>query len=387
MSISKPMKQLQLKVRSFFVKHKKGLISCGFFLAFTTLFIILYTVSRYFPKFVYKYYTTGLFKIVTFVPKLITKYLPFVFSELLLVVFLLVIFFFTGRTIYKVIIAVKKKFPDKSTFVLHYFAVIFKIVCVLISLFILLGAFNYNSMPVADIMGYEITKTDTKVLTELCNYLKEKTADSYIEDKQINRDVILDEVTEAYDTASQKYTFLKKHIGFTNPPKAASMSTAMCYLQISGIYPYLVPESIVNGRTPVTSLPHTACHEIAHQLGFAREDEANYIAYLVCINSDMPIFVYSGYYEAFSYAMNTLYRYDYEAWFEIYKTIPEGIIEDMKNENEFWNSFKTPNDFVSNISSAVNDAYLNANNVPDGIHSYGRMVDLLIADYIKNNQP
>ena len=252
MSISKPMKQLQLKVRSFFVKHKKGLISCGFFLAFTTLFIILYTVSRYFPKFVYKYYTTGLFKIVTFVPKLITKYLPFVFSELLLVVFLLVIFFFTGRTIYKVIIAVKKKFPDKSTFVLHYFAVIFKIVCVLISLFILLGAFNYNSMPVADIMGYEITKTDTKVLTELCNYLKEKTADSYIEDKQINRDVILDEVTEAYDTASQKYTFLKKHIGFTNPPKAASMSTAMCYLQISGIYPYLVPESIVNGRSSKT---------------------------------------------------------------------------------------------------------------------------------------
>ena len=53
----------------------------------------------------------------------------------------------------------------------------------------------------------------------------------------------------------------------------------------------------------------------------------------------------------------------------------------MKKSSDFWDSFSTPNNILGNLSENVNDAYLTANNVADGTHSYGRVVDLLLAHY------
>ena len=120
---------------------------------------------------------------------------------------------------------------------------------------------------------------------------------------------------------------------------------------------------------------------MAHQRGFAREDEANYIAYLAAISNPDPVFVYSGYYTAFVYAMNALYADDPAAWEEVAAATEEGIFADMRYANQFWSRFETPNDIVANLSQEVNDTYLQANRVEDGVKSYGRVVDLLLAEY------
>jgi hypothetical protein len=155
----------------------------------------------------------------------------------------------------------------------------------------------------------------------------------------------------------------------------------MCYLQISGIYPYISPEAVVNIKTPVSELPHTICHEMAHQRGIAREDEANYVGYLAAVNNPDPLFQYSGYSQALSYCLSALYRASSTAYDQIRPRINVGILRDMSIAGNFWRSFEQKNELPAKISTAVNDTYLQIQNIPDGTRSYGRMVDLLLAEF------
>lgn len=364
---------------------KKPLVQHALFVVPTILLLILYFVSRFFPGAVHKVYTTGLFKILTYLPKVLTKGWRYSFAEVALFIFVLFFLIYTISTIVKTIIALVKKHDKPFHRLATYGSFIVKTVCVLLSVFILFGAFNYNSLPLADVAGYEIREYDTKTLGELCLLLEDKASENYIENSDAELFDLIDESLKSYENARKNHAFFDGYAEFLTAPKPAFASIAMCYLQISGIYPYLLPESVVNKKAPMATLPHTMCHELAHQMGFAREDEANFVAFVACTSSEMPEFIYSGYYSAFVYSMNALHSYDYELWLEIYESTDPRIINDMKEASEFWDSFTTPNDVLANLSENVNDAYLNANNVSDGTRSYGRVVDLLLAYYFGNN--
>ena len=51
----------------------------------------------------------------------------------------------------------------------------------------------------------------------------------------------------------------------------------------------------------ITNMPFTICHELAHLKGYIYEDEANFIAFMACINSDNLFFQYSGYLNVLNY--------------------------------------------------------------------------------------
>ena len=109
-----------------------------------------------------------------------------------------------------------------------------------------------------------------------------------------------------------------------------------------------------------------------------REDEANFISYLGCINSGFDDFAYSGTMLALVYSMNTLYLEDREAYKNLYGLYSEDVKSDLKYSSNYWSQFDTK---VAEVSSKVNDSYLRANNQKDGVKSYGRMVDLLLSYY------
>lgn len=364
---------------------KKSIVRHALFIVPTVLLLVLYIISRFFPGAVHKAYTTGFFKIITYLPKVLVKGWRYSFAEVAFIIFIVFFLIYTISTIVKTIIALVKKQDKPFTRLAKYGWFIERTVCILLSVFILFGAFNYNSLPLAQIAGYEMREYDTETLGELCLLLEEKASENYVENSEADIFTLADESLKAYENAREKYSFFDGYTQFLSSPKLAFTSIVMCYLQISGIYPYLLPESVINTKVPMATLPHTMCHELAHQMGFAREDEANYVAFVAATSSDMPEFIYSGYYSAFVYSMNALYSYDYELWLEIYESADPRIINDMKEAGEFWESFKTPNDLLANLSENVNDAYLNANNVSDGTHSYGRVVDLLLAHYFGNN--
>jgi hypothetical protein len=152
----------------------------------------------------------------------------------------------------------------------------------------------------------------------------------------------------------------------------------MSYTGITGVYFPFTGEANVNVSVPDSDIPATSCHEMAHQRGFAREDEANYIAYLTCKMHPDVDFQYSGTLLALIETTNALYNQDPSAFKELRSKYSDGLIRDLGAINEYWEHYEGP---VNEVSNKINDAYLKANNQSDGVQSYGRMVDLLLAEY------
>ncbi len=116
---------------------------------------------------------------------------------------------------------------------------------------------------------------------------------------------------------------------------------------------------------------------MAHQRGFAREDEANYIAYLTSTYHPHKDFQYSGTLLALIHSMNAMYRYDKEKHSKLKSEYGAGLTRDLINMNNYWKKFEGS---IERASTKMNDMYLKSNMQQDGVHSYGRMVDLLLAE-------
>ena len=106
------------------------------------------------------------------------------------------------------------------------------------------------------------------------------------------------------------------------------------------------------------------------------EAESNFIAYLACSESEDDYFRYSGNCLALLYSMNALYSANYELWYELRIQYPDYISADMAAQNEYVRAHDTK---VAEVSDKVNDTYLKLNDQQDGVRSYGKMVDLLLA--------
>jgi hypothetical protein len=160
-------------------------------------------------------------------------------------------------------------------------------------------------------------------------------------------------------------------------PKPLLLSRLVSYTGITGVYGPFTGEANVNIDSPAPLLPAAVCHEMSHQRGFAREDEANFIAYLTCIQNPDPDFQYSGKLMALLHAMNALYRSDPQSYEEVRSLYRPGIQRDIDEVVRYSQSHQGP---LEEHAQRVNDLYLKANNQRDGVDSYGRVVDLLLAE-------
>ncbi|MEG1621552.1 MAG: DUF3810 family protein, partial [Oscillospiraceae bacterium] len=72
----------------------------------------------------------------------------------------------------------------------------------------------------------------------------------------------------------------------------------------------------------------------------------------------------------------------YDMFLDNYYKYSDEVKRDFQIYSQYWKKYEGP---VAEISNKVNDTYLKMNSQNDGVKSYGRMVDLLIADYKKRN--
>ena len=112
-----------------------------------------------------------------------------------------------------------------------------------------------------------------------------------------------------------------------------------------------------------------------------REDEANYLAYLACMVSEDPLVRYSGTMLALIYAGNALAGQDMELYGELWSMYHPGMVRDFADNSAYWDQYEDT--VISETADKVNDVYLKANEQEDGVKSYGRVVDLLLAEYRK----
>lgn len=167
-------------------------------------------------------------------------------------------------------------------------------------------------------------------------------------------------------------------LGWINArPKPVLFSLGLSYTGITGIYIPFTGESNVNILNPSFEIPMTAAHEMAHQKGFSREDEANYIALWVCMQDADPYVRYSGYTCAFRYVANSLYRADQELYRELMAQLDPRIRKEFSYYNAWWRQFEGK---VEEVSTQINNAYLQASGSP-GVISYGLVTRLLVGEY------
>ena len=186
---------------------------------------------------------------------------------------------------------------------------------------------------------------------------------------------------EAMEKLAEAFSSLK---GYYPMPKKVAVSEILSYQGLTGVYSPFTIEANYNGDMTPYNIPFTACHELSHLRGFMEEKEANFIAFLACIGSDRTDFQYSGYLSGWTYCMNALYRADPEAWQETRSLLDKKAEADVWANSQFWNSYEG---VISETADRINDTYLRANGQADGVRSYDRMVDLIMAyftDFIES---
>ena len=159
-------------------------------------------------------------------------------------------------------------------------------------------------------------------------------------------------------------------------PKPAWTSPLLARLGIGGVYSPWTAEPHVNIEVPSSDIPFDAAHEVGHQLGFAREDEANYLAYLMCrLHPDVD-FRYSGVFLASRYAQAALASVDRPEALALESRRSAAVRRDLVALIAWAKRFEGP---AMKAAERVNDGYLRTQG-QDGTRSYGRMVDLLLAE-------
>lgn len=186
--------------------------------------------------------------------------------------------------------------------------------------------------------------------------------------------------------------------GWYPRPKAMFFSDFMCQQYMQGYYFPFSMEANYNDVMHILNIPSTMCHELAHLRGYIYEDEANFIGYLACVQSEDVFFEYAGYLSVLNYLYNDLY----EAW-QTNRTAYEAAVETVQPvavSEQVWmdNIFVTDEEWeringkalldtevVDKASDVLLDANLKANGIEDGKVSYSRVVELLLQYYSRND--
>ncbi len=192
----------------------------------------------------------------------------------------------------------------------------------------------------------------------------------------VPREEILENSVHAYDGLTEAFPFL----AFDDPGvKPMLFSRLMSALDFTGFYSSFTGESNVNVDSPACMLPSTIAHELAHQRGFASEQECNFLAVLASTTCTDPAYRYSGWLIGYVYLGNALYSQDPEGYWDIRETLPEEAQLDLAYNNAYWAQFQdTP---VQKASNKVYDGILKSYGDERGIQSYGTVVDLLVVYY------
>lgn len=164
--------------------------------------------------------------------------------------------------------------------------------------------------------------------------------------------------------------------GDYTPVKKLGWAGMYSSMGITGFTCFLTGEAAVNPQIPVQSLPFTMAHEMAHRLCVAREDEANFAAYLACEASMSREYQYSGYFMAYRYCYNALASTDAAAAAEIKAGCTAELLMDMEHYSTFFSEHK--DETATKVGNAVNDTYLKTSGDSDGIRSYGAVCDYLV---------
>ncbi len=330
--------------------------------------IAIKIVSR-FPEFIETWYSMGLYPYISKVMRFSVGLLPFSLGDLLYTFLIIsIIRWFTIR--------IKTRFRNYKIWTLDILATF----SIIYACFHLFWGLNYYRLPLHRTLKIKNTYTTeelvllTSTLIKKSNHIHSELVDddSLKVDYKFKKSFLLLNTIDGYKQLSKDYPKLT-YEGYSL--KRSLYSIPLTYMGFNGYLNPLTNEAQVNTQILRYKIPTTASHEIGHQLGFAKENEANFIACLATMNHKDPYFQYSGFTFALRYCLNELYVRDRIMADELIKTIHPGILANYKEVRDFWETHKNP---IEPFFQVTYNGFLKANNQADGMKSYSYVVALLV---------
>ncbi len=339
--------------------------------------VIIHIVSANSVKFS-DFYNKTVASVIRAIPAKLTMYLPFSLAETVIVLIPLWIFVIIYLCLHY------SKISDKR--VRRFIVTLFSVATLFYSMMVNTTVVSYNSSPLEKKLSLEKEAVSTDELFDTAKYMLEKIGEekgkiNYSKDGSsvmpYSLDEMSDRLNEAFVQLSGKYDFLPV---INTKIKKVALSVPWTYTHISGMYTYYTGEANLNINFPDYTLPFTAAHELSHQRGVLPENEANFVAFLVCVQSEDAYIRYSGYMNMFDYIYSACVSADKDRLGEL----SEYMTDELYGEWEAYDNFfeKYEKNTAADVMSTVNDTYLKIQGVAEGEKSYGMVVDLAVA-YVK----
>ncbi len=255
---------------------------------------------------------------------------------------------------------------------------------VAVFLFTAVWGVNYYNKPLEESMKMPVKETYTSAeLKEAALFYRQQAETISAEvTRDENGDLSLPAMEQMNDTANRAYNNLVwKYSVFAGPRitvKELGWQEQFHEMGIDGVAMALTGEAAVNLNQYPTRIPFSICREMAHLLAIAREDEANFAAYLACDFSQDPTFRYSGNLEAFLFCADRLYEIDRASWSEVWRDASDTTRRDVERLSR---AQEQRQGMAQQAVDAVNDAYLQSNGQEEGAKTYSQVTDLLVAWY------
>ncbi|MBT8324150.1 MAG: DUF3810 domain-containing protein [Winogradskyella sp.] len=334
--------------------------------------VLLVLLIKNFPQFIESYYSNGFYLVSSRLMRYAFGWLPFSIGDL----------FYTLAGLY----ALRWLYITCSNWIKKPLTQLLNIGATLSIIYLafhLLWGLNYYRQPLHE--SLEIKKDyTTEELVKFTDRLISKSNEVHFKITQndsekvvlpYSKSQILKAVKMGYNQLAKTHAYLDyKPISI----KKSIYSLPLTYMGFSGYLNPFTNEAQVDGFIPTYRFPTTASHEVAHQLGYAAENEANFIGAMAAMNHTDIYFNYSGYTFALGHCLNELYRRDSTLYEDLASKINYGIFKNYDEVRQFWMYYQNP---LEPVFKSTFDNFLKVNNQKDGMKSYSYVVALLVNYY------
>jgi len=322
-------------------------------------------------------YATGLYPYMVKTLRFLLGWIPFSIGDLAYGIFGIWL-------LWKLLKGARMIYQKKASWKEFYRSLI-KLVTFFLLLYVIfngLWGINYNRKGIAYQLNLKMDKYNLDELRNINWQLLQKVngaKQQLVNDtlSPLTTKAMFTKVQQAYASIDSNYPFLQHSSPSLKPSIWGWLGN---YVGFAGYYNPFTGEAQVNTTMPKFLQPYTACHEVAHQLGYAKEMEANFVGYLAASNSNDWRFQYSVYLDLFLYSNRSLFGIDSASA----KTYAQQLLPEIKIDLKEWREFnrrhKNP---VEPVIRWMYGKYLQSNQQPQGVLSYDEVTSFLIAYYKK----
>lgn len=348
------------------------LIRISLFFALFVLAVFIFFISGN-PGWIEKNYASGFFQSLASAMRLLFGWMPFSLGDIIYSIVTLSVLWQIGkffvRLFHKTDSWAKKLSPLLTAGLILLFVYVY---------FYLFWGLNYYRKGIEHQLALQNSKFDKQQLIDLnkallieVNAAKEFCLQK--KDTVMSRERMFHSSVEGYRELEKKFSFIRyRHVSL----KPSMFGKIGNYVGFMGYYNPFTGEAQVNVRIPNFIQPFVICHEMAHQIGYASESEANLVGFLAATHSSDTLLQYSAYFDMFLYAWNNLAAVDTTAAKEMGKQLHAGVKRDLKTYSEFAKAHRS---FMRDFTDAMYDYYLKRNRQRKGIDSYAEVTGWMIA--------